>query len=62
MNFLRKDQLHLVTSKFRPMVIDMWKNGENVPIGVTFLSDKVPSDKDTKRARELAQNLGWKNV
>jgi hypothetical protein len=62
MKYLQKEHLYLVSSKFHSIIQDVWSNGEEVPLGMIYVSDQVPTEKDVLRARELAIQYNWKNV
>jgi hypothetical protein len=46
MKILQKNDLNKVAPKFRKMVVEAWNKGEDVPWGVTLLSDKPLSSKE----------------
>lgn len=60
MSLLQKDQIHLVNPRFREMVINAWSNNEDVPFGVIFLSDYIPTETDSCKVRELILKYKWK--
>jgi len=54
---LQQKDLKKVKPKFRKMVLDTWKRGENVPYGVTYLSDAPISKEDEQWLQVLVKNL-----
>jgi hypothetical protein len=55
-NWLQKEQLHLVSPKFRKMVSDAWDRGENVPYGVIYLSEVPPTPEDIEWVHKLVND------
>ena len=55
MKILKKNQLKLVKPKFRKMVKIAWKNGEDVPFGVTMLSSAPVNKKDLDWVKQLVK-------
>jgi hypothetical protein len=60
--YLTLDQLNLVKPKFRKLVETVLKDGEKVPYGVVYLSDKSSTEQDIERACELNKIYKWENV
>ena len=52
MKILKRSQLKLVDKKFQPMVVEAWKNGEDVPWGVTLISSRKPTQKEIDWAKK----------
>jgi hypothetical protein len=46
MKTLKKEDIDKVDPKFRNMVLDVWKNGEEVPYGVVYLSSEPPTEEE----------------
>ncbi len=53
MRLLQKQDIDKVRPKFRQMVLDAWKKGEQVPYSVICLSDEVPTEEDIEWAQKL---------
>lgn len=53
MKILQREDIDQVRPKFRQLVLDAWKKGEEVPHGVVYLSDAPPTKKDIEWAKSL---------
>lgn len=60
--FLQRDQLHLVKPKFRKTVEEAWANGEDVPYGYVYLSDREPTKEEIEHAAQLNKLYKWEEI
>jgi hypothetical protein len=56
MKLLDRKDIDKVRPKFQPLVLEAWKNGEDVPYGVTYLSDAPLTEKDIEWAKKNLLN------
>ena len=61
MNILKKEDIDKVRPKFRDMVLDAWKRGEEVPYGVTYLSNEPPTKEDMEWANKIIKENNIKD-
>jgi hypothetical protein len=54
MKTLEREDINKVRPKFRQLVLDAWKKGEEVPYGVIYLSDAPLTEEDIAWARSLS--------
>ena len=60
--YLNKNQLHLVKPKLRKMIKDALKNGEKIPYGVVYISDKNISQRELQLINNLNIKHKWEDV
>jgi len=53
MKALQKEDIDKVAPKFRPMVLEAWNRGEEVPESVTLLSDSPLTKEDIRWAKAI---------
>jgi hypothetical protein len=61
MNILKKEDIDKVDPKFRDMVLDAWKNGEEVPYGVVYLSSEPPTEEEMAWANWIVKKYKIKD-
>lgn len=55
--FLSREDLEKVEPQFREMVEEAWENGEDVPYGVIFLSNRPLTEREKARGAEILREM-----
>jgi hypothetical protein len=60
MRFLKRNELNLVDSQFRDLVLEAWRNKEKVPYGIIHLTSRKPNEVDILKTKQLIKKLNLK--
>jgi len=61
MKTLNREDIDKVDPKFRDMVLEAWKNGEDVPYAVTYLSSRPLTEKELEWANKIIKEYNIKD-